>query len=94
MSNNLFHERDKLINVNTNDEYRVLSFFDGNVITCKINTKKLEVFYFMEDVLAKEIEDGLYKIESEKYEVIDPELYFISPREDVRNRQINRCIVK
>lgn len=86
----MFHERDKLINVNTNDEYRVLSFFDGNVITCKINTKKLEVFYFMEDVLAKEIEDGLYKIESEKYEVIDPELYFISPREDVRNRQINR----
>ena len=61
MSNNLFHERDKLINVNTNDEYRVLSFFDGNVITCKINTKKLEVFYFMEDVLVKEIEDGQHK---------------------------------
>ena len=85
-----YKEYDRLVNKNTNIQYRILAIFDGNIITCQIGTQTLSVFYFLEKEIEKGLADGTYTIETDEFQVVDPDLYFTNPNPDVKQKQIER----
>lgn len=90
MNNKPYKEYDRLINQNTNIQYRILTIFDGNIITCQIGASTLSVFYFLESDIEKGLEDGTYVVKTDAFQVIDPELYFTNPNPTVKGKQIER----
>jgi transposase InsO family protein len=93
MDSKPYKEYDRLVNRNTTTQYRILAIFDGNIITCQIGTPTLSVFYFLESEVEKGIVDGIYNIETDEFQVIDPELYYTNPNPDVRKKQIERFLI-
>lgn len=72
----MVQELDRIKNNNTGDEFRVLSVFDGNIITCRLNIKKLDVVYFTEESIEKGIDNNVYTIESDKFSIFDSDIFF------------------
>ena len=85
-----YKEYDRLVNKNTNIQYRILSVFDGNIITCQIGTPTLSVFYFLESEIETGLADGTYTIEKDEFQVVDPDLYFTNANSEVKQKQIER----
>lgn len=81
-------ERMRLVCVANGDQYRVLTVSEGTVITCKINIETLEVFYFPQSKLEKEIQSGVYEFFWDDFTILDTDNYFKNSDEEVRKKQI------
>lgn len=90
MGEKQYNEYDLLVNNNTGIQYRILSVFDGNIITCQMDTSTLSVFYFLEADIEKGLSDGTYTVESSAFKVMDTDLFFKNPDPVIKQKQIER----
>ena len=67
---------DRIFNTEKNEEYRILSIFEKNIILCQMHIERLEIFYLPQDTIYEGISSGLYEIKKNKSKIFDPDIFF------------------
>ena len=93
MNSKPYKEYDRLVNQNTGTQYRILADFDGNVITCQMDTSALRVFYFREEDINIGLSDGTYVIKTDHFQIMDLEQYYSNSNNDMKQKKIDRFIL-